>query len=500
MATPDPAQDLVRGIHTKPAGKPAKTYTQHLLAIGIDEYDHMPGLNNCVRDIKALIEVLAGRYGFAPERVHTLFNKEATGEKMVQLLEALPARLSDSDNLLIVFSGHGEYRPAQGEGFWAPADARPGMTKDLISIPELKMYLNPLPCHHLAVVVDACFSGALFRRYRSSGKSAASLEEPSRWGLTSGRLEPVLDGHPGMHSPFAESMIKHLRTSPEPMRIDELHQRIVQDLEQLGFNQQAPDCGYLDLPGNRRGVFRFEPLPEAAADPDWATYEVRLDQSVLRIMLGDIVEVQTDAVVSSDDTFLSMSSGVSAAILRAAGPKLRALARKLLRKPVQVGEVVETAGFDLAANYIFHAITLDYGTKSYATDQQIADMTRRCLELADERGLRRIAFPALGTGAAGLPFESTAQAMVNAICTYLLRGSRIESVVIVLHDKSQDDRKAGLQSFFQKAIRNGAAWSKLDLGFDRISEMLGVLGLEAWTSEAKALQDRILQYIQQRKP
>lgn len=496
MDSTSSSEPALKGFRTTVPESSPLPAVNHLLVIAIDDYQHAPRLNNCVRDARGLIDLLHGRYAFAPEHITTLFDEEATGENIIRHLEALPEKLQATDNLLIFFSGHGEYRQPQEEGFWVPVDARRGITKDRISVPELRMYLNPLPCRHLVLIVDACFSGSLFQRYRSSGEDLnPTLSEPSRWGLTSGRLEPVLDGRPGMHSPFAESLLKQLKANTEALRIDQLHGRIVADLERLGFQEQAPDCGYLDLSGNRRGMFVLEPRQESKPAEQQEDFELQIDQTILRIIYGDIVDAPADVVVSSDDNRLTMGGGVSASIARAAGPGLRAFVRDHLPQDVKIGDVVETAAFDLPSNYIFHCITIDYATRTYADDATIAAMTRRCLELADERALRHIVFPAIGTGAAGASFESTAQAMINAVCAYLIRGSELETVTITLYhrkDKPLSISQQGMKAFFQKAVRQGAAWSRLEQSLEALPELLQILGKEQWTEEALALGRKIL--------
>lgn len=473
--------------------KPELPRRNHLLAIAIDGYQQLPRLSNCVRDVEGLINVLHQEYTFEKENIYTLYNEEATGERIIELLEELPGKIDPEDNLLLLFSGHGEYRELQEAGFWVPVDARPGITRDLISISDIKIFLNPLSCHHLVMVIDACYSGSIFKRTRSTGPSKLLTKDPSRWGLTSGRLHPVLDGQPGTHSPFANSMIKQLKSNWEPLRADQLYGRIVEDLENLGFKEQAPDSGYLDLKGDERGMYYFTPRPERLRGTKTENLSFTINGTVFRIIYGNIVEVEADAVVSSDDTRLTMGDGVSGAIRKAAGPELRASIKKRIDLPVRVGDVVETAAFKLASNYIFHAITLDADTREPAEPDIVAAMTRRCLELADERQLKHIAFPALGTGNAGIAFEGIAQAMVNAICGYLLGETQINTVTLTLFAGEAEERKEGLESFYSRAIRKGTAWTRLQKYLAELPELLEELDKEEWVQGVRELKKKILE-------
>lgn len=464
----------------------------HLLAIAIDGYRHLPRLSNCVRDVEGLIDVLHREYTFEKDNIHKLYNEQATGENIIQLLEEFPGKIGAEDNLLILFSGHGEYREPQEAGFWVPVDARAGITRDLISLADIKIFLNPMDCHHLVMVIDACFSGSIFKRTRSTGPSKLLTSEPSRWGLTSGRLHPVLDGRPGTHSPFANSMIKQLKSNWEPLRADQLYSRIVTDLEKLGFQEQAPDCGYLDLSGDQRGMYYFHPRAERLRPGHSEDLSFTIKNTVFRILWGNIVELDADAVVSSDDTYLTMSGGVSRAIRQAAGTELRAFIEKQIALPVLVGDVVETFAFKLASHYIFHAITLDLDTRQPADPATVAAMSRRCLELADERLLKHVAFPALGTGTAGIAFEEVAQAMIDAICAYLLGETQINTVTLTLYARQPAKQKQQLESFYLQAIRKGTAWTKLQKYLEELPELLRELNEEEWVGEVNRLRKKIL--------
>jgi O-acetyl-ADP-ribose deacetylase (regulator of RNase III) len=143
-----------------------------------------------------------------------------------------------------------------------------------------------------------------------------------------------------------------------------------------------------------------------------------IGDSKLTLTLGDITDSEADIVVSSDDTQLSMSGGVAAAIKRAAGASLWPDTRK--QAPASVGDVVVTTAGALRARHIFHAVTLKWGEPPVAN--AIHRATRRCMELATMLRARSIALPALGMGTAGYAKETVASEMVDVI-TAALRGS-----------------------------------------------------------------------------
>jgi O-acetyl-ADP-ribose deacetylase (regulator of RNase III) len=154
---------------------------------------------------------------------------------------------------------------------------------------------------------------------------------------------------------------------------------------------------------------------EAAVAEDRA---FQIGDSTLTLTIGDITTSEAEVVVSSDDTYLSMSGGVSEAIRSAAGPSLWTDTRK--HAPASVGDVIVSTAGALPARYVFHAVTLEWNQPQMANT--ISRVTRRCMELANLLRGRSIAFPALGMGVAGYTKETVASEMVDVI-TAELRGS-----------------------------------------------------------------------------
>ncbi len=154
------------------------------------------------------------------------------------------------------------------------------------------------------------------------------------------------------------------------------------------------------------------------------------------VLKGDISEVGTEAIASSDDCMLTHAGGVSEAIAQSAGIALEldlAQFRKLL--PLKPGDVVATGPgllADRGVRYIFHAaITLDWRLPALATDARAC--TNRILEEAEARGIRTLAIPALGGGQGGLAPDDVATAVVGGVLEHLQQGSSLKQVVFVLY-------------------------------------------------------------------
>jgi len=159
------------------------------------------------------------------------------------------------------------------------------------------------------------------------------------------------------------------------------------------------------------------------------TYQV--GPSTLTLEFGDITASKADVLVSSDDSYLTMGGGVSAAIRRAAGQGiLLEVAKKI---PAKLGDVVVTGAGSLPAKHVFHAITIS-DSEAAAADV-VTSTTRRSMKLLKTLGLSSIAFPAIGAGVAGFAYEDVAVKMAEAIVEELRESSEPLCVTIYLFDR-----------------------------------------------------------------
>lgn len=187
--------------------------SNYLLAIGIDKYKsgEWENLDNAVNDTKALIDVLTTKYSF--ELIQPpLYNEDATRENIFQAITNTIPILTEDDNLVIYFGGHGFMHPLTLKGFWIPHEARKN-TADFISNSDIKDFIENMPAKHIFLIADACFSGTFLTRTRGGAfdRSYSSLDnKKSRWMLASGGEESVSDGPVGKGSPFSRYLIKFL--------------------------------------------------------------------------------------------------------------------------------------------------------------------------------------------------------------------------------------------------------------------------------------------------
>lgn len=157
-------------------------------------------------------------------------------------------------------------------------------------------------------------------------------------------------------------------------------------------------------------------------------------KSRLIIKFGDLTSAVTDVIVSSDDAYLSMGGGVSASILRAGGDVIARDARKNV--PCQMGDVVVTSAGKLEAKYVFNAITIDWSQKDeFTVEKSINSIIKKSLNVLSVLGLKSIAFPAIGTGAARYSLEDVAHFMSMAISEFLSNSDEELEIYIYLMDR-----------------------------------------------------------------
>ncbi|GAB4331285.1 MAG: hypothetical protein OHK0038_06050 [Flammeovirgaceae bacterium] len=187
----------------------------HLLIIAADQYQFWPQLTNAVSDAKKIENVLKEKYGFKEENIYTLLNEQVTRDGMVQILTELLQKVKPADNLVIYYSGHGDFNTSLKEGYWVPIDGKKGERHHYLSNSELKTFLKAINSKHTFLIADACFSGSLFAS-SSRGSYYDNLSHlKSRWGLTAGSLEEVSDGKKGETSPFCRALLEFLSNPPE---------------------------------------------------------------------------------------------------------------------------------------------------------------------------------------------------------------------------------------------------------------------------------------------
>ena len=228
----------------------------HALIIGVSDYrdpliTDLDGLP--VRDAELLTEILTANYTFDKDNV--LLLKNPTRTDILRAFDYLSNTITEKDNLLIFYAGHGYYDEKTELGYWLPADAEAHFTANWIYNDVLVANLKRIQSKHTLLISDACFSGSIFKT-RSLVKDAPmaykkKYELSSRKAITSGVLKTVPN-----KSVFLKYLSDRLEKNTEVyMSASQLFQSV--EIPVANNSPNTPQYGDIQNVGDEGGDFVF---------------------------------------------------------------------------------------------------------------------------------------------------------------------------------------------------------------------------------------------------
>jgi O-acetyl-ADP-ribose deacetylase (regulator of RNase III) len=152
----------------------------------------------------------------------------------------------------------------------------------------------------------------------------------------------------------------------------------------------------------------------------------------IKILKGDITDMDVDAVVNAANTDLLLGSGVAGAIRKKGGDSIQRECDGIGSIPL--GEAVITGAGSLKSRLVIHAAGMHIG--SSVTEGSLRATTKNSLMRADEKGIKTIAFPAIGTGVGGFSIDRCAEIMIDVVSKHLeSERTFLERVYFVLFDE-----------------------------------------------------------------
>lgn len=229
-----------------------------ILAIAIYEYDdsHIHNLSNCKSDIELVIKTLTDKYQF--DDVKFISGKQqTTGKNLYATINNNLVNAIEDDSILLLFAGHGQYNQILGTSYWQPSDATYDNPNSWFNMTELVSMIRVSKAKHISIIADSCFSGAIFEPHERGGGMTALESKKSRIALTSGSIETVSDGVPGLSSPFTQILVQQLIDN----KLSELPFITLAGDVLINFTperKQTPKYGSLTNVGHDGGSFIFK--------------------------------------------------------------------------------------------------------------------------------------------------------------------------------------------------------------------------------------------------
>jgi O-acetyl-ADP-ribose deacetylase (regulator of RNase III) len=151
---------------------------------------------------------------------------------------------------------------------------------------------------------------------------------------------------------------------------------------------------------------------------------------------ADITKETTEAIVNAANSSLLGGGGVDGAIHRAGGPSILEECKRIVAQigRLPAGKAVLTTGGRLPCQYVVHTVGPVYSGGRRGEAGTLANCYRESIRIADDHGIRSLAFPAISTGAYGYPLDEAAQIAVPATLDALKKASHVAHVRFVMFD------------------------------------------------------------------
>ena len=160
-------------------------------------------------------------------------------------------------------------------------------------------------------------------------------------------------------------------------------------------------------------------------------------QNKIDVVIGDITQMNVDAIVNAANSSLMGGGGVDGAIHRAGGPAILEACRKIVAKQggCKTGEAVITTAGNLPAKFVIHTVGPVWNGGNRDERTLLANCYRNSLQLAVDNGCKTVAFPNISTGVYGFPKDEAAGIAVQTVNEFLQKTTEVNKVVFVCFDE-----------------------------------------------------------------
>jgi len=161
--------------------------------------------------------------------------------------------------------------------------------------------------------------------------------------------------------------------------------------------------------------------------------KLTINGRTVRLVKGDITDLEIESFVFYAVESLALGTGYGNAISVRGGPTIQAELDQI--GPVKPTAAVISAAGEMKVSYIIHAV----GPKFQEADleKKLHTTVINVLRAADEKGIKVVAFPAMGAGFYGVPLDVSARVTLKAITEYLAGETGLNDIVICLLDNRE---------------------------------------------------------------
>lgn len=229
----------------------------YALIIAVQDYQDksVNSLDYPIQDATRVRDILRKTYTF--EDGNIIFLKNPDRATIINKLDELAQRITEEDNLLIFYAGHGYWDDKLKQGFWLPSNARSSSRSEWLSNGNVRDYLLGIKARHTLLIADACFSGSIFKTRDAFSDAPTSVKElyrlPSRKAMTSGAMKSVPD-----KSVFVEYLVKRLTENQQKyVSAQEVFSSMRTAIINNSPSRQTPQYGEIREAGDEGGDFVF---------------------------------------------------------------------------------------------------------------------------------------------------------------------------------------------------------------------------------------------------
>jgi O-acetyl-ADP-ribose deacetylase (regulator of RNase III) len=171
--------------------------------------------------------------------------------------------------------------------------------------------------------------------------------------------------------------------------------------------------------------------------------EFKIGNTIIELVLGDITEMDSEAIVNAANSSLYGGGGVDGAIHHKGGSKILEECKKIraLKYPggLPTGEAVITTAGNLKSRFIIHTVGPIWHGGNHGESKLLAKAYNSSLKLALSKNLLSISFPSISTGTYKYPIRQASFVALKVIRNFADKKQKINRIVMVLFSKKTFD-------------------------------------------------------------